>query len=70
MQPERKHGKAVRRQNAGKKGRLPVKLSWGKPAAGKENYMDLRKMMAERLKQYQLLIAFAAKQKQATAEKE
>ena len=34
-------------------------------AAGKENYMDLRKMMAERLKQYQLLIAFAAKQKQA-----
>ena len=35
------------------------------PAApGKENYMDLRKMMAERLKQYQLLIAFAAKQKQ------
>ena len=33
--------------------------------AGKENYMDLRKMMAERLKQYQLLIAFAAKQKQA-----
>ena len=39
-------------------------------AAGKENYMDLRKMMAERLKQYQLLIAFAAKQKQATAEKE
>ena len=39
-------------------------------AAGKENYMDLRKMMAERLKQYQLLIAFAAKQKRATAEKE
>lgn len=34
-------------------------------AAGKEKDMDLRKMMAERLKQYQLLIAFAAKQKQA-----
>lgn len=33
--------------------------------AGKEKDMDLRKMMAERLKQYQLLIAFAAKQKQA-----
>ena len=33
-------------------------------------WMDLRKMMAERLKQYQLLIAFTTKQKQATAEKE
>ena len=33
--------------------------------AGKEKDMDLRKVMAERLKQYQLLIAFAAKQKQA-----
>ena len=33
-------------------------------------WMDLRKMMAERLKQYQLLIAFMAKQKQAAAEKE
>ena len=32
---------------------------------GKENYMDLRKMMTERLMQYQLLIAFATKQKQA-----
>ncbi len=32
--------------------------------------MDLRKMMVERLKQYQLLIAFAAKQKQTAAEKE
>ena len=32
--------------------------------------MDLKKVWAERLRQYQLLIAFAAKQKQAVKEKE
>ena len=39
-------------------------------ANGKENLMDLKKVWAERLRQYQLLIAFAAKQKQAAAQKE
>ena len=39
-------------------------------AAGKEKRMDLKKIWAERLRQYQLLIAFAAKQKQTTVEKE